>query len=198
MKNLLIATHNPAKLQEFRQKLGAFAQHIVSLDDLGITYDVPETGKTFGENALLKARTYANIANMPALADDGGLEIIALNNWPGVYSSRFAGEGATEEQKIAALIERINQLPDNKRQARFVGAVAIAWPDGTEKLYEATIDGFVITQMRGKRLKGFPYRTLFILPEYNKTLAELDELNIPYESHRVKALNALVADLSKI
>jgi XTP/dITP diphosphohydrolase len=196
LQKLLIATHNRAKLQEFKVLLAHSVESIYSLDDLGIVHKIEETGTTFAQNALLKGHGYSDLADIPTLADDGGLEIIALNGWPGVYSAEVAGLDATDQQKIDTVLERIKRLPATKRQARFVGTIALVWPDGREQLYQAGIEGYVVDHTRGKLVQGFPYRTLFFLPDYGKTLAELDECGIEYESHRTKVLLAFLNDMS--
>lgn len=196
LQKLLIATHNRAKLQEFKVLLADSVESIYSLADLGIVHKVQETGTTFAQNALLKAHQYATFADIPTLADDGGLEILALNGWPGVYSADVAGPDATDQQKIYTLLERIKTVPVPNRHARFVGTIALVWPDGRDQLHQASIEGYVIDQPRGALIQGFPYRTIFVLPEYCKTLAELDECGIEYESHRTKVLRELLNHMS--
>lgn len=194
---LLIATHNKAKLRQMSQYLKDLPYQIVSLNDLGIDFDVEETGTTFAQNALLKATTYAKLSGLLTLADDSGLEVEALGGEPGIYSARYAGPNKTDEQKIDYLLDKIKEVPEGKRQARFSSAVALAWPDGTTKLYEGQSTGAITFTPRGASYKGFPYYRIYILDGYDKTLAELEDEGIPYTSHRQKALDLVIADLKK-
>lgn len=187
-KKLLIATHNKAKLQEFEKLLHALPYRLFSLDDVKIMHDVEEMGTTFEQNAVLKAVEYARMAHMLALADDGGLEIDALNGQPGVYSSRYAGQGATDEQKVDYILKKMSNIPSESRQAQFTGVIALASPDGQVEIYEGTLKGVIATEPRGKLVAGFPYRQIFLLPEFGKTLSELDQEGIVYASHRQRAL----------
>lgn len=197
-KYLLIATHNQAKLEEMRKLLVDFPYHLISLNDLTITHDVEETGTTFAENAALKAVTYARLSGLPALGDDGGLEVAALNGEPGVYSARYAGLGATDEQKVAYLLQKMKHIGIDERQAKFTNVLALASTDGVVSFYEGSIDGSVSLEARGTLVKGFPYRQIFVLSGYDKTLSELDEKNIVYESHRHRALKKLFEDKNSI
>jgi len=191
---IVIATHNPGKFKELSKRLSPFVP-TCSLNDLGITQDVEETGVTFEENAALKARHYADQTKMITLSDDGGLCIDALYGAPGVYSSRVAGKGATDEQKIAKVLELMEQVPDEKRTASFNVVLAIAFPKDGVKYYKGILSGTITREARGALVKGLPYKTIFFLPEYGKTLAELDEQGIKFTDHRDKAIAALLEDL---
>jgi XTP/dITP diphosphohydrolase len=192
-KTLLIATHNPGKLNEIKHQLSQLSYKIVGLAELGITYEVPETGTTFEENALLKAKEYARLSGLPTLADDGGLVIDALEGWPGVHSARIAGDKATDQQKVDFILKRMHY--ETNRAAHFVNVNALIFPDGNYHLFKASIDGIITQEPRGPLIKGLPYRVIFLLPEFNKTMAELDSEGIKYISHRQKALSALITFL---
>lgn len=193
---LLIATRNKGKIRLLKQFLTDITYNLVSLDDLGITEDVQETGVTYEENATLKAKRYAQLSGMLSLADDGGIEVDALDGEPGVYSARYAGPDSTDEEKIALLLDNMKDVPGHKRQATFVVVLALADPQGDVKLYRGEMTGAIATEPRGKPSKGLPYRQVFILDGYGKTLDELDEQGIPYVSHRQKALEKVKIDLN--
>lgn len=193
MKKLLIATHNPGKFNLFKKHLSGTDYQLCSLRDLDITYDVPETGTTFEANAGLKAREYMQLSGLPTLADDGGIEVDALDGQPGVYSARYAGQDATDAQKVAFLLEKLQGVPLEKRTARFRVVLAFAQPGKDIKLFDGTMEGFISQEPRGKPQKGLPYRQIFIPAGYNKTFDELDEQGITdYISHRQKAVQAFL------
>lgn len=193
---ILVATHNPGKLQELKKILEQKSYTLVSLSDVHITHVTPETGTTFRENALLKARNYAQLSLLPTIADDGGLSIDALGGAPGVYSARYAGPDATDEEKVAFILDKMRSIPTDQRHAQFIGVIALVTSQGYEQVYQASIDGFITAEPRGKLVKGLPYRQIFLLPEYGKTMAELDEMGIAYESHRSKSLALLLKSLT--
>lgn len=188
---LLVATHNKGKFAEFKRMLAAIPYQIISLDDLDIALDVEETGTTYEENAALKAETYAKLSGMLTLADDGGLEIDALGGEPGVYSSRYAGPGKTDEQKVQFVLDKLKDVPEGKRQARFVVVLALATPDGQTSFFEGVIDGVISLKPLGKPIAQLPYRQIFVLDGYGKTLDELDEEGVSFITHRHKALEKL-------
>jgi XTP/dITP diphosphohydrolase len=176
IKTLLIATHNQAKLEEIRTILGATPVQLVSLADIGISYDVEETGLTYHENAQLKAQTYCAMSGLPTIADDSGLEISALNGEPGIYSARYAGPSATPDQQVAFVLDKMKLVPDDQRSARFTSVLAYCEPsDMTPKFFEGFIYGTIINEPRGTIKKGVPYCSIFYWPEVNKTLAELKD-----------------------
>lgn len=198
---ILIATHNQGKLAELKKNLSDLPYQFVSLNDVdvGITHDVAETGTTFEQNALLKARDYARLSGLPTIADDGGLVIDALDGWPGVYSARIAGDNAPAQQKVAMVLERMKHIPDNQRTAHFVNVNALVFPDpaGATKVFNGSIDGSITQEPRGALIKGLQYRVIFLLPEFGKTMAELDAEGIIYKTHRQKAVEQLIEFLQK-
>lgn len=192
LKNrLLIATHNIAKLTEMREHLGEIPYNIVSLSDVGIDYDVEETGTTFEENAVLKAKTYSRLSGLLTLADDSGLEIEALNGEPGIHSNRYAGSHATDEDKVEYLLKKMAHVPEGRRQAQFTVYMVLAWP--TEKLHKVVTHytGTITSAPRGKFIKNFPYRVVFVPTGSHQTLAELIEQGIPRETPRTKAIELI-------
>lgn len=196
-KTLVIATHNTAKFAELTHLLADSGFNLVSLTDLGITHDVDEIGTTFRENAILKATAYAQLTGHMVLADDSGLEIDALNGEPGVYSKRYAGENATDDQRRQFILEKLTHVPEQERTARFVSVVAVAEPNGRVQTFAGTMQGIITTEPRGPHIPDFPYCSVFLVPSHGKTLTELvAEGDILAKSHRAiavkKALSALL------
>lgn len=188
---LLIATQNQAKFAEIKRLLRDIPYTIVSLTDLGITHDVEETGTTFEENAILKAKTYCSMTGLPSLADDSGLEIEALNGEPGIYTNRYAGEHATEEEKRLFLLNKMRDVPEGKRQAQFTVIMALAWPTGEISLASSEYKGLISLAIRGAPIVKFPYRSIFVPEGSDKTLAELQERGETIKSPR----DEVVADI---
>lgn len=193
MRKVIFATGNQGKMKEIREILGDLDIELLSLKDAGIQADIVEDGKTFEENAQIKARTVCSLTGEIVLADDSGLEIDYLNKEPGIYSARYMGEDTSYRIKNANLIERLNGVPDEKRTARFVCAIAAAFPDGTMKTVRATMEGRIGYEEKGGN--GFGYDPIFYLPEYGCTSAELSMEEKNKISHRGKALKAIKDEL---
>ena len=196
MDTIIFATGNKNKMIEIRMILADLGCKILSQKEAGIQADVVEDGQTFEENALIKATTIADIArkmpeykNAVVLADDSGLEIDYLNKEPGIYSARYMGEDTSYHIKNSSLIERLNGVPDEKRTARFVCAVAAAFPDGRVKTVRGTMEGRIGYEEKGEN--GFGYDPIFYLPEYGCTSAELSMEEKNKISHRGKALRGI-------
>ncbi len=185
---LLVATNNSAKLSEMKLLLGEIPYTIVSLADVGVDFDVEETGTTFEENALLKAKTYSRLSGLLTLADDSGLEVKALNNEPGIHTNRYAGPDATEEEKVQFLLKKMAHIPEGNRDARFTVYLALAWPSGETKVVVGHYPGMIALEPRGKPIKKFPYRVIFVPSGMHKTLAELIEMGVSTESPRTIAI----------
>jgi XTP/dITP diphosphohydrolase len=187
MQTIVLATTNAGKVREFGQIFAAsgLSLHVVGLREVGLAAP-PETGTTFAENALLKARHAATASGHLALADDSGLEVDGLDGAPGVYSARYAGEGAGDEANRQRLIAELVRLPEAARGGRFRCAIAIARPDGTAEVAEGDCEGRVITTPRGEN--GFGYDPLFLLPEQGRTMAELAPEEKNAISHRARAM----------
>lgn len=193
MKRLIFATGNENKMKEIREILEGLPVQILSMKEAGIEADIVEDGLSFEENALIKARAVCKLAGEMVLADDSGLEVDYLNKEPGIYSARYMGEDTSYHIKNEKLIERLEGVPDEKRTARFVCAIAAAFPDGTMKTVRATMEGRIGYKESGEN--GFGYDPIFYLPEYGCTSAELSMEEKNKISHRGKALRAIKDEL---
>lgn len=196
MEKIIFATGNENKMVEIRMILADLGIEILSQKEAGIKADIVEDGKTFEENALIKATGIAKIAaenpeykNAVILADDSGLEIDYLNKEPGIYSARYMGEDTSYDIKNQALLNRLNGVPDEKRTARFVCAIAAAFPDGTSEVVRGTMEGSIGYKIAGKN--GFGYDPIFFLPEYGCTSAELSPEKKNELSHRGEGLRKM-------
>jgi len=185
MPTLLIATTNQNKLREYAAIFAGLPLELRSLRDVGIADDVEETGATFAENAVLKAEFYAARSGLPALADDSGLEVHALGGEPGVFSARYAGLAATDADRNALLLKKLEGVPFHARLARFVCAIALARPGGAVEQVEGALPGVIEFAPRGNN--GFGYDPLFYLLDENATLAELPPERKNQISHRALA-----------
>jgi XTP/dITP diphosphohydrolase len=194
--NLLIATRNQGKKAEYAEILGDLSLGLVTLDDLGIDTEVDETGSTYVENALLKARSYAQQAQTLTLADDSGLEVDALGGEPGVQSARYGGPGASDEDRYRLLLQRLAGVPEEERTARFRCVIALVWPDGREELVEGTCEGLITREPRGSH--GFGYDPVFFVPELGRTMAELPSEIKNCISHRARAAQKAHAILEQM
>ncbi len=193
MKKVIFATGNEGKMKEIREILGDLDIELLSLKDAGIKADIVEDGKTFEENAEIKAKAICQLTGEIVLADDSGLEIDYLNKEPGIYSARYMGEDTSYRIKNASLIERLEGVPDEQRTARFVCAIAAAFPDGTMKTVRAAMEGRIGYEEKGEN--GFGYDPIFYLPEYGCTSAELSMKEKNKISHRGKALRLIKDEL---
>lgn len=194
---VVLATTNPGKIREFHHllEMAGLPLRIVGLAEMGVA-PPPETGTTFAENAVLKARHAAASTGLPALADDSGLAVDGLGGAPGVYSARYAGEGAGDEANRRRLIAAIAPLPEEARAGRFVCAIALARPDGAVEVVEGRCDGVLLTAPRGTN--GFGYDSLFFMPERGRTMAELSMEEKSAVSHRAQALARAVPLLRRL
>lgn len=196
MDTIIFATGNKNKMIEIRMILADLGCKILSQKEAGIQADVVEDGQTFEENALIKATTIADVARkMPeykdavVLADDSGLEIDALNKEPGIYSARYMGEDTSYDIKNQALIDRLEGVPDEKRTARFVCAIAAALPDGSTEVVRGTMEGRIGYEITGKN--GFGYDPIFYLPQFGCSSAELEPEKKNELSHRGEGLRKM-------
>lgn len=202
MEKIIFATGNAHKMIEIRMILEDLGMEILSQKEAGITADVVEDGKTFEENALIKATKIAEVAaNMPkyknavVLADDSGLEIDYLNKEPGIYSARYMGEDTSYDIKNQNLIDRLDGVLDEKRTARFVCAIAAAFPDGSSEVVRGTMEGIIGYEIAGEN--GFGYDPIFYLPEYGCTSAQLAPEKKNGLSHRGEGLRKMRKILEK-
>lgn len=193
MKKIIFATGNEGKMKEVREILGDLGAEVLSLKEAGIKADIVENGKTFEENARIKAKAICEMSGEIVLADDSGLEIDYLNKEPGIYSARYMGEDTSYRIKNANLIERLEGVPDEQRTARFVCAIAAAFPDGIVKTVIEAMEGRIGYEEKGEN--GFGYDPIFYLPEYGCTSAEISMEEKNKISHRGKALRAIKDEL---
>ena len=191
MRELLLATTNYHKLEEYRAIFSGLPFHFLSLHDIHLDLDVEEIGTTFAENAELKALTYARASGMLTLADDSGLEIDALGGAPGIYSARFAGKETSYEERFRLLLEQLKGLTRERRTARFRCAIALAEPSGYHQTVEGTLEGLIADTPRGQY--GFGYDPIFFIPELGKTSAELTPEHKNRISHRGRAAQLAAA-----
>lgn len=190
MENKIVfATGNENKMKEIRMILSDLGMEILSQKEAGIKADVVEDGTTFEENALIKATEIAKYTDAIVLADDSGLEIDYLNKEPGIYSARYMGEDTSYDIKNQALIDRLKGVEDEKRTARFVCAIAAAFPDGTTEVVRGTMEGRIGYEISGAN--GFGYDPIFYLPEYGCTSAELSPEKKNALSHRGEGLRKM-------
>ena len=193
MTKIILASNNKGKIKEVKEICKDMQVEIVSMKEAGIDIDIEENGTTFEENALIKAEAVMKLTGELTIADDSGLEVDYLNKEPGIYSARYMGEDTSYHIKNASLIERLNGVPDEKRTARFVCAVAAAFPDGSVKTVRGTMEGRIGYEEKGEN--GFGYDPIFYLPEYGCTSAELSGEEKNKISHRGKALRAIKDEL---
>jgi XTP/dITP diphosphohydrolase len=191
---LVIATTNPGKVAEMRDLLTGFPIQLKSLADFGPIPAVEEDGKTFDENAYKKASFTAKILGIPALADDSGLMVDALDGAPGVLSARYAGENATDEQRMTKLLKEMQG--ETNRNAAFECVLSIAVPSGPALTYEARCEGLVAAQPMGQ--SGFGYDPIFFYPPLKKTFGQMTIKEKSRVSHRGKALNELKQEFDKV
>ena len=196
MDTIIFATGNKNKMIEIRMILADLGCKILSQKEAGIQADVVEDGQTFEENALIKATTIADIArkmpeykNAVVLADDSGLEIDALNKEPGIYSARYMGEDTSYDIKNQTLIDLLEGVPDEKRTARFVCAIAAALPDGSTEVVRGTMEGRIGYEITGEN--GFGYDPIFYLPQFGCSSAELEPEKKNELSHRGEGLRKM-------
>ncbi len=183
---IVAATNNAGKLKEIDAILGALGYEVVSLKQMGIEIDVEETGTTFEENALLKARAVAAFTDFAVIADDSGLCVDALGGEPGVYSARYAGEGASDDMLIEKLLKNMQGIEREKRGAHFVSVVALVMPDKMELVAEGKAYGYITTEPDGEG--GFGYDPVFCSDEIGKTYARMSSEEKNSISHRGRAL----------
>jgi len=196
VKPIVVATRNNGKLFEFRDLLEDYPVCVMSLGDFPQIPDVEETGATFAENALIKARSVAKSTGLMAIGDDSGLLVDCLGGAPGVHSARFAGEPKSDMQNNEKLVRLLSIVPREQRRAKFCCVLAIVIPDGQEFLAEGTCEGIIDLEPRGNN--GFGYDPLFYLPEFGLTMAELEPQLKNRISHRAQAFRAIKEVLEKL
>lgn len=202
MFRILFATGNQGKMREIRAILDGFGAEILSMKEAGLDLETEENGTTFEENALIKARAAADALaakegkrDCVVMADDSGLEIDCLNGEPGVYSARYLGEETPFDVKIPDFLRRMADVPEEKRTARFVCAIAAVFPNGETVTTSGVVEGRIGYELRGDN--GFGYDPIFYLPEYGRTAAELSDDEKNRISHRSRALGLMKEELKK-
>ena len=194
MKRIVLSTRNRDKIREIQRIMAELPVELVSISNFANTSEVDEDGDTLEANALKKARYACQVTGLPALADDTGLEVDALDGAPGVYSSRYAGEDVTYEDNNNKLMKDMQDIPAEKRSARF--RCVVAYVDGNEeKVLDGTCEGEILTACSGD--KGFGYDPLFFIPQKGKTFAEMDDLEKNEISHRGEAFMRMTEYLKK-
>ncbi|MBI2919309.1 MAG: RdgB/HAM1 family non-canonical purine NTP pyrophosphatase [Chloroflexi bacterium] len=196
MPRLLLATGNKAKLAEYRLLLHGLPYEMVGLGDVGINDIVEETGATLEENAAFKARAYAQRSGLLSLADDSGLEVDVLGGEPGPLSRRYAGEGATDPERVTYLLRKLDGVPWDKRTARFQCVIALAYPDDRLELAVGEARGYIAFEPSGKG--GFGYDPVFFYPPLRRTFAELSPEEKNRVSHRGRAATQARATLERL
>ena len=199
VKKLLVATRNSGKVREFSRMLSHLSTDtvfdVVGLDDLRIDLEVKETGSTFEENAVLKARKYADVSGEVTLADDSGLVVDALNGAPGILSARYGGDGLNDEDRVRFLLENMHDIPGWERTARFIAVIALVGPGvpGGLVTSEGVIEGAIMHEPIGQN--GFGYDPVFWIPRHAKTTAQMSAAEKDGISHRGIALRGMSSAL---
>jgi len=194
LHTIVIATRNIGKLREFQTLLQLLEGRILSLQDVEIDRDIEESGSTFAENARLKALAYSRWTSFPVLADDSGLEVIALGDRPGIYSARYAGSDASDEDRNQKLLKELGSEETN-RDARFFCALTLAQDGAILLESEGECRGVITHTPRGSN--GFGYDPIFLFPELDKTFAELNREEKNEHSHRTRAVRNLISQLNQ-
>lgn len=190
MKKFIVATKNSGKLNEIKEILKDTEYDVVSMIDIGYNDEIEENGATFEENAMIKANALYQFCGQTVLADDSGLEVDALGGAPGIYTARFAGEGATDLQKIEKLLDLLKDVPFENRKARFVCSIALILDNGEKFVVKETCEGYINERLEGSN--GFGYDPIFYVAQYKKTMAQLDVEIKNSISHRGKALKKML------
>ena len=186
---IVFATGNEGKMREIRDILAGMETEILSMKEAGLSTDAEETGTTFEENAIIKAKAIAELTDDIVLADDSGLEVDYLNKEPGIYSARYLGEDTSYDIKNQAILDRLEGVPKEKRTARFVCAIAAVLPNKEVLVVRETIEGYIGFQIAG--CHGFGYDPIFYVDEFGCSTAELTEEEKNVISHRGKALRVM-------
>lgn len=193
---IVFATGNAGKVKEIKKILSDVDADIITMKEAGVDIDIEENGTTFEENAAIKAKTVMEATGLLTLADDSGLEIDYLNKEPGIRSARFLGHDTSYDIKNAEILKMLEGVPDEKRTARFVCAIAAAFPDGTVITVKENFEGIIGHEIAGTN--GFGYDPIFYLPERKMSSAELTEDEKNEISHRGKALRSMSAKLKEM
>lgn len=192
---VVLATRNQGKIREFQKRFSEIGWEVIPISDIADILEPEETGTTFRENALQKARYYAEAVNLPVLSDDSGIIADVLGNEPGVYSARYAGVHGNDEANNQKLVEVLRPYRREARRGHYMCVIAVVWPDGREITAEGRCNGIIRDFYKGTG--GFGYDPLFYLPEFGKTMAELSMEEKNKISHRGKAVDAMLKKLKE-
>jgi XTP/dITP diphosphohydrolase len=195
MRKFVVATRNKGKMKEIDEILSSLPLQVISMEEAGIGKDIEETGSTFEENAMIKALEIYRLTGEIVMADDSGLAVDHLGGAPGIYSARFGGEGATDEDKYNKLLGMLQNIPGEKRTARFICAIAVVINEEEKFTVRGTCEGLVGFQPQGSN--GFGYDPIFYLPEFERTMAQLSPEEKNRISHRGRALQLMVEELKR-
>lgn len=190
MKRIIFATGNQEKMREIKAILRDLPLEVISMKEAGVEIDVEENGETFEENALIKARALCEVTGELVLADDSGLEVDYIHREPGVHSARYMGRDTSYHEKNRSIIERLKNAKGEERSARFVCAIAAAFPDGHTEVTRGTIEGLIGYEEKGEN--GFGYDPIVYVPEYRMTTGEMEPELKNSISHRGKALRKML------
>jgi len=196
MVRLLIATENPGKLREYEQLLASLPVQLCAPQDLRLALALHEDGESYAQNARMKALHYMQASQLPTLADDSGLEVDALQGAPGLYSARYAGRNANDQDRYRLLLRKLADIPWSRRTARFRCVLTLAIPSGEVYTTEGTCEGIIAVEPLGNQ--GFGYDPIFYLPEYGQTMAQLPPAVKNSISHRARAVQHMLPILSRI
>ena len=193
---MLIATNNSGKVEEYHRLLGCLPGELTTPFNEGVTEEPEESGDTFEENALIKAHFYSEATGLPALADDSGIEVDALNGEPGVRSARYGGLQASDDDRNKLLLSRLSNVPWEERTARFICVVAMVWPRAGKETFQGACQGYIAFEPIGQ--EGFGYDPLFYYPSFTKTFGQVDAEAKDSVSHRGIATRKAVQKLKEV
>lgn len=196
MKEIVLASSNQGKVREVEMMMKDMGIRVIPLSETTFTEEIEENGTTFEENAIIKASAVAKKLQVPVLADDSGLEIDYLDKAPGIYSARYLGHDTPYSIKNQMILEKLEGVPDERRSARFVCSMALAFPDGKSLTTTATMEGRIAYEIKGAN--GFGYDPIFYLPEFGMSSAEISPEQKNEISHRGKALRLMKEEIAKL
>lgn len=196
MKEIVLASSNQGKVREVEMMMKDMGIRVIPLSETSFTEEIEENGATFEENAVIKARAVAEKLQVPVLADDSGLEIDYLDKAPGIYSARYLGHDTPYSIKNQMILEKLEGVADERRSARFVCSMALAFPDGKVLTTTATMEGRIAYEIKGEN--GFGYDPIFYLPEFHMSSAEISPEQKNEISHRGKALRMMKEEIAKL
>lgn len=196
MKNIIVATKNKGKYNEIKEIFQGMPFNVLSMEDIDLDFEIIEDSDTFEGNAFKKAKEVSKITGEAVIADDSGLEVEYLGGKPGIHTSRFLGENASDTERNCKLLEALKGVPIEKRRANFICAIAVVFPQGGSFTVRGICQGYIALSPKGKN--GFGYDPIFYLPEYNMTTAQMESKEKNKISHRGKAIRLMIEKLKKM